>query len=52
MNEPFSGVVLSPSGTRTISPEDADLLRAGGLACVNCSWNRLDEVPSAAAPIV
>ena len=48
VNEPFAGVVLSPSGARTISAQDRDAVASGGLAVVNCSWARLDEVPSAA----
>ena len=42
---PFPGVILSPSGTRSVSREDADLIRNKGLAVVDCSWNKLDEVP-------
>lgn len=30
---------------RCVSKEDADLIRAKGLAVVDCSWNRLDDVP-------
>eukprot|EP00878_Enallax_costatus_P003511 GHUV01003725.1.p1 GENE.GHUV01003725.1~~GHUV01003725.1.p1 ORF type:complete len:354 (+),score=113.54 GHUV01003725.1:167-1228(+) len=41
----FPGVILSPSGTRCVSREDADLISAKGLAVVDCSWNRLDDVP-------
>lgn len=42
---PFPGVILSPNGNRCVSREDEDLIRAKGLAVVDCSWNRLDEVP-------
>lgn len=42
---PFPGVILSPSGTRSVSAEDAELIRTKGLAVVDCSWARLDEVP-------
>ncbi len=42
---PFPGVILSPSGTRCVSQEDAELIRNKGLAVVDCSWNRLDDVP-------
>ena len=41
----FPGVILSPSGTRSVSREDEELLRARGLAVVDCSWNRLEDVP-------
>ena len=33
------------SGTRSVSAEDAALIRTKGLAVVDCSWNRLDDVP-------
>jgi hypothetical protein len=36
--------VLCPC-RRVVSPQDADLIRAKGLAVVDCSWNRLDDVP-------
>ncbi|KAG1656226.1 hypothetical protein FOA52_013791 [Chlamydomonas sp. UWO 241] len=42
---PFPGVILSPSGTRCVSQEDAELIKSKGLAVVDCSWNRLDDVP-------
>ena len=41
----FPGVILSPSGTRSVSREDEALMRSKGLAVVDCSWNRLDDVP-------
>jgi len=43
----FRGVVLSPKGTIHISPSDRELIRSGGLAVVECSWARLDDVPFA-----
>lgn len=42
---PYPGVILSPSGTRCVSQEDAELIRSKGLAVVDCSWARLDDVP-------
>ncbi len=42
---PFPGVILSPAGTQSVSKEDADLIRSKGLAVVDCSWNKLDDVP-------
>ncbi|KAF7308975.1 3-hydroxy-3-methylglutaryl coenzyme A synthase [Mycena kentingensis (nom. inval.)] len=41
----FRGVVVSPKGTKVISPADRDIVLAGGLAVVECSWARLDDVP-------
>ncbi|EFJ49150.1 hypothetical protein VOLCADRAFT_32707, partial [Volvox carteri f. nagariensis] len=45
LGQTFPGVILSPAGQRSVSPEDAALIRSRGLAVVDCSWNRLDDVP-------
>ena len=42
---PFPGVILSPVGESCVSAQDRDLIVNKGLAVVDCSWNRLDEVP-------
>ena len=42
---PFPGVVLTPRATACVSGDDAELLSARGLAVVDCSWARLDDVP-------
>ncbi len=42
--EPFKGIVLSAYGRLTLSPKDASLVAMSGLAAINCSWNRLDEI--------
>ncbi|KIM91720.1 hypothetical protein PILCRDRAFT_58099, partial [Piloderma croceum F 1598] len=34
-----------PKGTQVISPADRELIFHGGLAVVECSWARLDDVP-------
>ena len=47
---PFPGVVLSPVGKSCVSAEDRPLVCARGLAVVDCSWNRLDDVPFSARP--
>ncbi|PVG02957.1 DUF367-domain-containing protein [Serendipita vermifera] len=41
----FRGIVLTPNATQVISPQDRDIVTAGGIAVVECSWARLDEVP-------
>jgi pre-rRNA-processing protein TSR3 len=38
-------VILSPVGRSCVSREDGGLVGAKGLAVVDCSWNRLDDVP-------
>lgn len=48
VNQRWRGLVLSSNGRRTISPEDRELVGHGGIACVNCSWARVDgDVPFA-----
>lgn len=41
----FGGIALSPVGQQCISKEDSDLIKRKGLAVVDCSWARLDDVP-------
>ncbi|THH08289.1 hypothetical protein EW146_g9044 [Bondarzewia mesenterica] len=41
----FRGIVLSPRGTQVISPSDKDIILKSGLAVVECSWARLEDVP-------
>ncbi|GAA36078.2 pre-rRNA-processing protein TSR3 [Clonorchis sinensis] len=43
LNEGFGGVVLTPTATCVLSPStDRDLMYAGGLAVVDCSWAQLE----------
>ncbi|CAO1631297.1 unnamed protein product [Parajaminaea phylloscopi] len=41
----FRGIVLTPNATQILSPADAPILKENGLAVVECSWARLDEIP-------
>ncbi|KAI0087449.1 hypothetical protein BDY19DRAFT_955841 [Irpex rosettiformis] len=41
----FRGIVLSPKGTSPVSPADRAIVEQNGLAVVECSWAKLDEVP-------
>lgn len=50
LNYRFPGIILTPTGSRVISPADADTLRDCGLAVVDCSWAQLDAVPFARLP--
>ncbi|KAM7523705.1 hypothetical protein LguiA_013607 [Lonicera macranthoides] len=43
----FGGIALSPAGTQCVSKEDYSLIDRKGLAVVDCSWARLDDVPFA-----
>ena len=46
VNQKFRGIVLTPHATQVLSPADAPILREYGVAVVECSWARLDEIPS------
>ncbi|KAK6967132.1 ribosome biogenesis protein TSR3 [Favolaschia claudopus] len=41
----FRGIVVSPKGKQVISPSDREIILKSGLAVVECSWARLDDVP-------
>ncbi|KAF8841448.1 DUF367-domain-containing protein [Paxillus ammoniavirescens] len=41
----FRGIVISPIGKSVISPADRHIVAKDGLAVVECSWARLDDVP-------
>lgn len=44
LGQPFRGIVLSPSAMTYVSPSDAIILEQLGLALIDCSWARLDEI--------
>jgi len=48
VGKPFNGVVLSSEASEVLSPADLQLVVNNGLGAINCSWNRLDEIPFAA----
>ena len=41
----FKGIVMSPKGTGAVSPEDRSIVAEHGIAVVDCSWARIEEVP-------
>jgi pre-rRNA-processing protein TSR3 len=41
----FAGVVLSSEAKILVSAADAEIVEKHGVAGINCSWNRLAEVP-------
>ena len=45
VGDSFSGIVLSSKAKTIISPMDRDILKSHGIAGINCSWNRLEEIP-------
>ena len=45
VNQKFRGIILTPSGTRVVSPADREVMIVAGLAVVDCSWAELEKVP-------
>lgn len=45
LGQRFPGLVLTPSGTMSVAPEDREIILAQGLAVVDCSWAKIDETP-------
>jgi len=43
----FRGIVVTPKGTLPVSPSDRALVDGNGVAVVECSWARLEDVPFA-----
>jgi len=41
----FPGIVLSSEASDTLSPADTEIIKTYGIAGINCSWNRLSEIP-------
>jgi pre-rRNA-processing protein TSR3 len=47
VGQKFAGVVVSPKAKKILSGADKELLEQYGAAVVECSWNRVSEVPFA-----
>ncbi|OCL07012.1 DUF367-domain-containing protein [Glonium stellatum] len=45
VGQKFAGVVVSPKAKKVLSGSDKGLLEQYGAAVVECSWNRVEEVP-------
>jgi len=41
----FNGIVLSSEASKVVSKDDLAIIRTDGIAGINCSWNRLTEIP-------
>lgn len=45
VGQKFHGIVVSPRGKGVVCPDDKEIVETGGVAVVECSWARLDEIP-------
>jgi hypothetical protein len=45
VSQGWAGVILSPSGKQAMSMADHEIVKSYGIAVVDCSWAKLDEVP-------
>ncbi|KAI0234010.1 ribosome biogenesis protein tsr3 [Massospora cicadina] len=45
VGQAFCGITLSPTGEQLVSPSDRPIVETFGVAVVEASWARIDEVP-------
>ncbi|KAH8740742.1 Yor006cp-like protein [Cryptosporidium ryanae] len=41
----WSGIILSPRAKKKLSLEDKDIVSKGGIGVIDCSWNKIEEIP-------
>ncbi|KAG0675749.1 ribosome biogenesis protein tsr3 [Pichia californica] len=45
IGQKFQGIIVTPNGKGVVCPNDREIVEEFGVAVVECSWARLEEVP-------
>ncbi|XP_067120857.1 18S rRNA aminocarboxypropyltransferase isoform X1 [Centruroides vittatus] len=45
LGQRFNGIILTPSASQCVAPDDKEIIDKYGVAVVDCSWARIDETP-------
>ncbi|CAH1800905.1 unnamed protein product [Owenia fusiformis] len=45
LTQRFNGIILSPMGTKCVSPSDKPIINEYGVAVIDCSWAKLEDTP-------